>query len=101
MNSTHGESSNLTRTAEKELVFSPVFHWALAPLIVPVFVNRQTVIRSDTAACVLAVSGEGKKKRTCTVWSPPIFKRSSVWLLFLATGEFPALGPGGGAPNGL
>lgn len=34
------------------------------------------------------------------MWSP-IFKRSSVWLLFLASGEFPALGPGGGAPNGL
>lgn len=45
LNSTHGESSNLTRTTEKELVFCPIFHWALAPLIKPVFVNRQAVIR--------------------------------------------------------
>lgn len=35
------------------------------------------------------------------MWSDPIFKRSSVWLLFLATGEFPALGPDGGARNDL
>lgn len=42
-----------------------------------------------------------KNTEKCTVWSFLILKRSSVWLLCLATGEFPALGPAGEAPNGL
>lgn len=65
------------------------------------FVNRQAVIRLDTEACIFTVLREGCKRRACIMWSGPIFKQSSVWLLFLATGEFPAVGPGGGGPNGL
>lgn len=42
-----------------------------------------------------------KRREKCTVWSSLILKRSSVWLLCLAASEFPALGPVGGAPNGL
>lgn len=74
------------------------------PLIVPVLVNRHMVIHRDVGACILVFQQmikEKKKTEKCTVWSFLILKRSSVRLLCLATSEFPALGPVGGAPNGL
>lgn len=85
------------------LLPGPVFPSARIPLNVPVLVNRHTIIHWDVGACILAFQQMFWKKKgeKCTVWSCLILKRSSVWLLCLASSEFPALGPVGGAPNGL
>lgn len=69
------------------------------PFIVQVF-DMQAVICSDVRVYILLFQGKFWNKRTCTVWSPAILKQSSVWMLFLATGEFPALGSGSEAPSG-
>lgn len=77
-----------------------VFHQPRVPFIVQVF-DVQSVICSDVRVYILLFQGRFRNKRTRTVWFPAILKQSSGWLLFLATGEFPALGPGSEAPGGL
>lgn len=99
LNPTPGESGDLTHPFEKGLASSCISPASGAIHSPSVWRAVGNLLRRE--GFILLFQGKFRNKRTCTVWFPAILKQSSVWLLFLATGQFPTLGSGSEAPSVL